>query len=414
MLRSENTATPPTAVTVVVPESVAPVVPLPAVINTDTSPVKPVTTFPMLSSAVTSTAGVMTSPAVVEIGCTVKISCVAAAGVMSKGALVAFDKPLVVARSRYPTPALLILSVENAATPAFSVTAVVPDSVPLEGFVLMVIVTVPVKLFTVLPCASCAATWTAGMIVAPAGVVLGGTMKPSLVAAPTLIVKVPLRADGKPVAVADSRYPVPALSMLRVEKEATPATADTVVVPDRMAPGVPVPGTIATFTCPVNVVMVCPSELRAVTWTAGVILAPAVVVEGCTVKTSVVFVTSNGVLVAPGRPPAAVVSVYPLPTWSMLRVEKVATPATAATVVVPDSVPPPGFAPIAMVTLPVNAVAVFPKPSRAVTWTAGVMTPPALEVVGCTVKASCVAEPGVMVNAVLPAVVRPAAPAWSV
>src|SRR2546427_9870301 len=118
-----------------------------------------------------------------------------------------------------------MLSVENAATPAFNATVVVPDSVPADGFVLIVIVTVPVNVFTVLPSASCAATWTAGMIVAPAGVVLGCTMNPSFVAVPALIVKDELTPGGNPVAVAGSLYPLPDLSMLIGEKDATPATA---------------------------------------------------------------------------------------------------------------------------------------------------------------------------------------------
>src|SRR5437773_11161920 len=65
----------------------------------------------------------------------------------------------------------------------------------------------------------------------------------------------------------------------------------------------------------------------------------------------------------------------------MLSPEKVATPATAATVFVPDRVPVPGFVPIATVMLPVNPVAVFPWPSWAVTWTAGVIAAPATALV---------------------------------
>ena len=51
----------------------------------------------------------------------------------------------------------------------------------------------------------------------------------------------------------------------------------------------------------------------------------------------------------------------------MLRVEKVATPLTAFRLVVPDSVPPPGFAPIATVIAPVNPVTTLPDVSRAAT-----------------------------------------------
>src|SRR5215831_3270486 len=123
---------------------------------------------------------------------------------MSNRALVAFGSPVTEAESRYPTPALLMLSVEKAATPALSATVVVPDSVPDEGFVPIVIVTVPLKVFTVLPSASSAATWTPGMIVDPAGVVPGSTRKPSFVAVPALIVKDELTPAGNPVADAVS------------------------------------------------------------------------------------------------------------------------------------------------------------------------------------------------------------------
>ena len=85
-----------------------------------------------------------------------------------------------------------------------------------------------------------------------------------------------------------------------------------------------------------------------------------------------------------------------------------ATPATAATVVVPERVPPPGLLPIATVTLPVNA-AVFPCASRAVTCTAGVIATPAVAGPGCTVNTSCVAAPGATSKPALVAPVRPVA-----
>src|SRR5512134_2809170 len=78
----------------------------------------------------------------------------------------------------------------------------------------------------------------------------------------------------------------------------------------------------------------------------------------------------------------------------MLRLEKEATPATAATVAVPESAPPPGFVPIATVTLPVKPVVGLPSRSRAVTRTAGVIGDPATVLVGCVVNASRVVLPG--------------------
>src|SRR5512140_2223137 len=81
-------------------------------------------------------------------------------------------------------------------------------------------------------------------------------------------------------------------------------------------------------------------------------------------------------------------------------VEKVATPATAATGVVPDSVPPPGLVPIATVMLAVELVTVLLNASCTVTCTAGVMDAPAMAFVGCAVNASLAGTAGLMLNAV--------------
>src|SRR5437667_9594868 len=71
--------------------------------------------------------------------------------------------------------------------------------------------------------------------------------------------------------------------MLMVVQGATPPIASTVVVPERLPPGF-VP--IATATLPAKPGTVLPCASRAVTCTAGAIVAPAVVVLGCTVKAS--------------------------------------------------------------------------------------------------------------------------------
>src|SRR5689334_10056959 len=98
----------------------------------------------------------------------------------------------------------------------------------------------------------------------------------------------------------------------------------------------------------------------------------------------------------------------------MLNVVNVATPLDAATVVVPDRLPAPGFVPIATATLPVNPVAVFPSASRAVTCTAGVSVAPAAALLGCTVNTNWVAPPAVMSNRPLVAPDGPVATAVSV
>src|SRR5438034_759581 len=181
--------------------------------------------------------------------------------------------------------------------------------------------------------------------------------------------------------------------MLSPEKVATPATAATVLVPDK----VPVLGLvpIATVTLPVNPLAVLPLASWAVTWTAGVIAAPATVLSseerraGTEGGAGVMLNAAIDVLPAP-----VAVRVWPVPAFSMLTSAILATPATAATVLVPDKVPVLGLVPIATVMFPVNPLAVLPLASWAVTWTAGVIAAPATVLVGSTLKTSAVAIGG--------------------
>src|SRR5678810_989256 len=82
----------------------------------------------------------------------------------------------------------------------------------------------------------------------------------------------------------------------------------------------------------------------------------------------------------------------------MDRLENVATPLDADTVVVPDSVPPPGLVPMATVMLAVELVTVLLNASCTVTCTAGLIATPAVAFEGWTVKASLDAAAGVMLN----------------
>src|SRR6185295_11905606 len=82
----------------------------------------------------------------------------------------------------------------------------------------------------------------------------------------------------------------------------------------------------------------------------------------------------------------------------MDRLEKLATPDDAATVVVPDSVPPPGLVPMATVMLALELVTVLPNVSCTATCTAGLIATPAVAVVGWAVKPSLDAAAGVMLN----------------
>src|SRR5437899_6652197 len=119
-------------------------------------------------------------------------------------------------------------------------------------------------------------------------------------------------------------------------------------------------------------------------------------------------------LLAPVRFVADAVRVYPVPGLLMFRFAKVATPLTAATVVVPERVPLAGLAAIASVMLVVAVVTVLPWSSETATCTAGVIASPATSLLGCTVKRSFAAAPALMLNALLVAPVRPVADAVSV
>src|SRR5436189_39427 len=98
----------------------------------------------------------------------------------------------------------------------------------------------------------------------------------------------------------------------------------------------------------------------------------------------------------------------------MRRVEKVATPLTAATVGVPARVPLAWFFPFATVMLVWDVVTVelcsFPTRRSSDL----VIAAPAAALLGCTVKASFAAAPTLMLNALLVAPVRPVADAVSV
>src|SRR5688572_11893020 len=99
----------------------------------------------------------------------------------------------------------------------------------------------------------------------------------------------------------------------------------------------------------------------------------------------------------------------------MMSVSKVATPATAATVVLPESVLPRGWFASATATFRVKPVAMLPCASSAVTCTGGVSVSPAVALLGgCTVNTNALAAPGVMSNAPLVASVSSPALATSV
>src|SRR5947208_1572160 len=204
--------------------------------------------------------------------------------------------------------------------------------------------------------------------------------------------------------------------MLNVENVATPLTAFTLVVPA----SVPPPGSAPSPTVidPVNPVTTFPASSSAATRTAGIV-CPACVVCGCVVNAT--FVAGGGgaaevvkvALVAPVSLAALALDERRVRALLMLNVENVATPLTAFTLVVPASVPPPGFAPSATVINPVKPVTTFPASSSADTRSAGIVCP-ACVVCGCVVNARFVAGGAVILNAVLVAPVKPDALATNV
>src|SRR2546429_7120 len=98
-------------------------------------------------------------------------------------------------------------------------------------------------------------------------------------------------------------------------------------------------------------------------------------------------------LVAPVRVVADAVRAYAFPGLLTLTFAKVATPLTAATVVVPARIPLAGLVPIASVMLVVAVVTVLPWASWTVTCTPGVFIAPAAALLGCTVKTTFAAGP---------------------
>src|SRR6266571_408108 len=100
-----------------------------------------------------------------------------------------------------------MVSPENVATPATAATIFVPAKVPVLGFVPIATVTFPVNPVAVLPLPSCAVTCTAGVIAAPAAVVLGCTENTSCVAVPAVMLNAALVALPAPIAGQSWRVP---------------------------------------------------------------------------------------------------------------------------------------------------------------------------------------------------------------
>src|SRR5438876_10116903 len=123
---------------------------------------------------------------------------------MLNAVLVAPAGPVALAASVYPVPTLSILTFANVATPLTAVTLVVPASVPPPGLAAIASATLPLNGVAVLPCASCAVTWTAGVIAAREGALDRWTGNTSSGVVPAVMANSALVLPARPLALAAS------------------------------------------------------------------------------------------------------------------------------------------------------------------------------------------------------------------
>ena len=177
---------------------------------------------PASSTLTTAVKAVAAVP--LEGGSVVKASLEAAPALIVIPVLVALVSPLVAAVSVY-VPVVFMSKLEKVAMPLTAETVVVP----VTPEAVEVIVTEAVEEVTRLPPASSTCT-TAVKAVAAVPLEGGSVVKTSLEAGPELIVMLLLVALATPEEAAVSVY-VPRVFRIKLEKVATPPTAETVVVP---------------------------------------------------------------------------------------------------------------------------------------------------------------------------------------
>src|SRR5438093_1313633 len=168
--------------------------------------------------------------------------------------------------------------------------------------------------------------------------------------------------------VSVSVWPVPTLSIVRFANVATPFTAFTGPLPDSVAPpALPRAREIA----PVKLGTVFPDASRAVSSEEGRVGDPSCALRGCTPNARCVAggggaaVMKKSLVDEVGRWLEVARVLLPSPTLSIVRFANVATPFTAFTGPLPDSVAPPAL-PRAREIAPVKLGTVFPDASRAV------------------------------------------------
>jgi len=172
----------------------------------------------------------------------------------------------------------------KVASPLTAATTNVPDKVPLPGLLLIANVMLSVAVGTRFPPASCTWTLMAGEIATVETVLVGSTLNASCAAAPSVMLKLAEVAVVNPVTVASKVYPLPTLSIETLLKVASPLTAATTNVPDK----VPLPGLllIANVILSVADVTKFPATSCISTFIAGAMDAADVVLLGSILKAS--------------------------------------------------------------------------------------------------------------------------------
>src|SRR5512134_1514087 len=345
------------------------------------------TPFPNASATFTWTAGVIVAPAPTLLGCTSNETVAAAAGLTVNDPLVAGVSAPLEAESCL-LPARSTDSPENVARPFASVaTAPPPVSVPVPTSDRLTS-----SAGTPFPNASATFTCTAGVIVAPAATFDGCTSNETVAAAAALTVNDPLVAGvSAPLVALNCLLPVrstdsPENVAMPFASVATAPPPVSVPVPtsDRLTSsvGTPFPNASATFT-----------------WTAGVIVAPAPTLLGCTSNETVAAAaafTVNEVLVAGVSAPLVALNCL-LPARSTDSPENVAMPFASVAVE-----PPPVSVPVPTSDRLTSSVGTpFPNASATFTWTAGVIVAPAATLLGCTSNETVAAAAAFTVNEVL-------------
>src|SRR5713226_9829159 len=180
--------------------------------------------------------------------------------------------------------------------------------------------------------------------------------------------------------------------MLKLAKDATPATAPCISVPDSVPPPALVP--IATVTLPVNPVALLLFASSAVTWTAGVIAAPAVLFVGCTVNTSLVATPEATMMLAVWA--TATVLIVAETVFDSATVELKLPVATPLALVVPTGWVRVFPVPVAASTTVAPAIG-LPLASFAVTVTVDAPLPAVIGDVAATVDCAALGPPAVPV-----------------